>query len=166
MASKIESGSEKVITILNIAASSIWFLLLAMIPQCIYAKKEYVEECEEVWNRRLMAPSKLIWIVGFMVAIMTASEIAADFGTIVGSVGIIFVMIFTLFYFLILGIVFGSLTTTLSASCKLLGANERCLVVVSTEESMLKQANYLLQRYQALKAVHSDCLLSRHPAQC
>ena len=149
MGSNVETGSQKVMTILSIAGSSIWYLLLAMIPQCIYALKDYVEHCEEVWNGDLKAPSKLIWIVTFMIALMSVSEMVTISTSIFGTVGVIMVMNLTFFYLLALGIVFGSLSMTLSSSCQIFN---NALVGVIKEETMLKQATDLLHQYQALKA--------------
>ena len=130
-----------------------WVGFLVMIPQCIKRFREYTSigiskttlvapQCEAPQWVHLLAPPKKIWLVAinWLVSVIVAATMAISSMDLAQAMQPM-IMILTLMYLIKFGILFGSLTKTLSKECGTINTGHN-----------LERAAYLLNKYKKFKS--------------
>ena len=158
-----EFTTEKTIKVLSYLITFSWIGFLATIPQCIHSFREYtrteagtttlVEPQGEAEDEApasttvgwLLPPSRTIWLVAIdwlTIAILSVEVAINNFSLHFGLQSTILTTL-TFIYFTKFGILFGSLTKTLSSECKTINPGYR--------RDNFEMATCLLYKYQNLK---------------
>ena len=141
-----------VFTAVGIATEIESMILVVMIPQAIRSLAEFVEEVVQEWNGKLKGPGKLIFAFA-IIPVITITDISNYLiqNGINMSLAVFFEIgancalnVAMMFFLLMPGILFGSLTKTFSFKCKLVGLNDSV--------NSYQQATCLLHQYQVLKS--------------